>query len=288
MKSICFFASYYTEPALPYYVEVYLKELKNHFTDVVFLNSGNDLSAPAIDFLAKQNIRYTTDQNEGFDFGLWYKAFQRYDTSAYDQVALVNDSCILFKPLTGFVNWSKGNDADFQGMTFSEAIAPHLQSYFLVINQRAISHVHDYFMGNGLLKTINEVIIRYEVGLSTYLLSKGMKMAAYIDNNGYRGEFSPYYHCINYHLEKGVPLIKKKIMFSSYRKDEMFTLARMNFKINPSHYIKLIKKVNADLILDFEKLMSEARSKMRISTKLAYETKRFGILILHVFSKEKK
>ncbi|HOZ87765.1 MAG TPA: rhamnan synthesis F family protein [Bacteroidia bacterium] len=287
MKSICYFASYFTEPVLPYYVEVYLKELKKHFTEVVFLNSGNELAVEAVEFMRLHNISYQTEQNEGFDFGLWYKALQRSDTPAYDQVALVNDSCVLFKSLDEFMNWSKSDNADFQGMTFSESIAPHLQSYFLLINKRAMNHVFDYFTKNAVFKTIGEVILNYEVGLSTYLLAQGMKMAAFVDNNGYRGEFSPYYQCVEYHIEKGIPLIKKKILFSSYRKEELFTLARMNFRIGPSHYIKLIKKRNNDLILDFEKLVSAPGIKPGIFMKLQYETTRIGIVILHLFIKKK-
>ena len=43
------------------------------------------------------------EENEGFDFGLWYHAFLKYNVDLYDKIALVNDSCILFKSLDDFI-----------------------------------------------------------------------------------------------------------------------------------------------------------------------------------------
>jgi hypothetical protein len=91
-----------------------------------------------------------------------------------------------------------------------------------------------------------------------------------MDNNGYEGEFSPYYYCVEYHLSKGIPLIKKKILFASYRKDELFTLARMKFNISPDHYIKLIKKNCKNIILDFEKLRRDVENSINMASKIKY------------------
>ena len=116
-------------------------------------------------------------------------------------------------------------------------------------------------MNHKILDNITDVITTYEVGLSTHLISKGLKIAAFIDNNGYSGEFSPYYYCVDYHIINGIPLIKKKILFSTYRKDELFTLARMNFNISKKYYIDLIQKNNKKLIIDFDKLALEKEIK---------------------------
>lgn len=270
MRSICFFASYFTGNSLPYYITVYLGELKKHFQEVVLLTSQNDLSIESIAFLKAENIRLQIEENEGFDFGLWYKAFQKNGIDTYDQIALVNDSCILFKPLNEFMNWSRSSNADLQGITMSNAIAPHIQSYFLIINKRAIPFVKEYFEQHKLLKDISDVISTYEVGLSSFLISKGLKIDAFMGNNGYDGEFSPYYYCANYHISKGIPVIKKKILFASYRKDELFTLARMRFNISPGHYINLIKKNCKTIILDLDKLRSDQENSISIMAKIKY------------------
>ena len=270
MRSICFFASYFKGNKIPYYITVYLTELKKHFSEVVLLTSQNDLSIESIAFLKAENIRLQIEENEGFDFGLWYKAFQKNEIDTYDQIALVNDSCILFKPLNEFMNWSRSNNADLQGITLSNAIALHIQSYFLIINKRAIPFVKEYFEKHKLLKNISDVIAVYEVGLSSFLISKDLRIDAFMDNNGYNGEFSPYYYCVDYHISKGIPVIKKKILFASYRKDELFTLARMRFNISLSHYINLIKKNCKTIILDLEKLKTDQENSISINAKIKY------------------
>jgi rhamnosyltransferase len=270
MRSICFFASYFKGNKIPYYITVYLTELKKHFSEVVLLTSQNNLSIESIAFLKAENIRLQIEENEGFDFGLWYKAFQKNEIDTYDQIALVNDSCILFKPLNEFMNWSRSNNADLQGITLSNAIALHIQSYFLMINKRAIPFVKEYFEKHKLLKNISDVIAVYEVGLSSFLISKDLRIDAFMDNKGYNGEFSPYYYCVDYHIINGIPVIKKKILFASYRKDELFTLARMRFNISLSHYINLIKKNCKTIILDLEKLKTDQENSISINAKIKY------------------
>ena len=286
MKSICFFASYFSQKHIPYYVQVYLVELKKHFTEVVLLSSQKHLTESNLAFLAKEHIQLSLEDNEGFDFGLWYKALQKYDISTFDRIALVNDSCILFKPLNDLMTWVNINDADMQGITKSEAIAPHLQSYFLVIHSKAIPLTVDYFSQHKILHNIKDVINTYEVGLSSYILAHHLKIDSFVDNDNYSGEFSPYYHCIKYHLKKGIPIIKKKILFSSYRKDELFTLARMNFNISGDFYIDLIKKYNSATIIDFKMLQLDTVGKINAFSKIKYTLTRYLVIIKHLWIKK--
>lgn len=279
MKSVCFFASYFKGTEIPYYMTVYLTELKKHFDDVVLLGSNSKLSENSTEFLSKANIRVQLENNEGYDFGLWYKAFGKYDFKNVNKVALVNDSCILFKPLDEFIKWTHTDTSDMQSITYSEAVSKHLQSYFLVINAKAIPFVRNYFNQHQLKKSIHEVIATYEIGLSKALLSHGFTINSFIDNNGYKGEFSPYYHCIEYHILKGVPVIKKKIIQASYRSDELFTLARMNFTINPHHYIHRIKSGSQHAIIDFNKLIDSLPSQLSTLGLLKYHFTRIFISV---------
>jgi len=265
---------------------VYLMELKKHFTDVVLLTSQSALSENSMHFLRRENIMLYAESNEGYDFGMWYKAFRRFNLETTTRVALVNDSCILYKPLTEFITWLNKNDADLKGMTFSQAIADHIQSYFLVLGDRAIKLTKEYFDKHGVIKDLAKVIQVYELGLSSHLRGQGLTMAAYMDNNGYKGEFSPYYYCVDYHLKKGIPLIKKKIIFSSYRKDELLTLERMNFNIDPQHYVRLIKENNKELILDFDKLQHGNEPALSPVTKMKYHLMRVAIKLLRPMYKK--
>lgn len=280
MRTICFFASHYPGASIPEYIRVYLVELKKHFSQVVLLSTQKKAGTGDLDFLNKEQIQLSPESNEGFDFGLWYKAFHKFDVSAFDKVALVNDSCILFAPLDDFMKWSAGNTADLQGMTASDAVEPHIQSYFMILNRKAVAIAEEYFDRHKVLGSLHEVIHTYEIGLSSYLLAKGCTMAAYLDNAGYSGEFSPYYHRVEHHISKGSPLIKRKILFSSFRRDELFTLARMNFRIDPGHYIRLIKGRNKKLLLDIEKLVQENGKGMTGGEKFRYGFQRMAIQLL--------
>lgn len=288
MRSICFFAAYFTERDIPYYVTVYLQELKKQFGELWLFCSQKDLSDASRRFLEERGIGFSAEKNEGYDFGLWYKALQKHNVEAYDQVALVNDSCVLFASLDGFMNWSRSVNGDLLGITASNARAPHIQSYFLVINKPAIQPVKDYFHEHKIIHDISEVIETYEVGMSTYLISKGLKLEAFMDNNGYEGEFSPYYQCVDYHFSKGVPLIKKKIIFSSYRPKELTTLARMGFNISVNHYLALIKTYNKQLILDLKKLTAGKASGMNPLAKARYQILKRAIAILRPLYKKMK
>jgi lipopolysaccharide biosynthesis protein len=286
VRSLCLFACYFSGADLPYYIEIYLKELKRHFFEVILVAACEKLSQASIEFLSQQGIKWQLEDNEGFDFGLWYKALLRVDALNYDQLVLVNDSCILFKPLDDFMAWQNKTKADFLGMTKSEAIAPHLQSYFLVVNKPAMPMTLSYFKEHKIVANLQNVIGIYELGLSSFLIKNAMKIAAFVDNNGYNGEFAPYYYCVDHHISKGLPLIKKKIIFSSYRKDELFTLARMNFKINSKHYIRLIESSDADLIIDFKQLKPQKKP-LGFYDYLKYVLTRTALNFLHLFLKRK-
>jgi lipopolysaccharide biosynthesis protein len=268
-SSICFFTSYYEEKNIPYYIQAYLSELRKHFTKLVFI-TVHDCSEADKKWLNEKGIDLFETSNEGYDFGAWYKAMKKHDTTGFSRVALVNDSCILFKPLDEFINWADTNSAELKGMTFSESLSKHIQSYFILLEGKAIQHALDYFETHKILPELQKVIHTYEVGMSAYLLSKGVSMDAFVSNNGYSGEHSPYYYCVTQHIEQGIPLIKKKIIFSSYRKDELLTLARMNFKLSPEYYIALIKRNAKNLIIDFAQLCRDRRKGMSELEKLKY------------------
>jgi lipopolysaccharide biosynthesis protein len=270
MKSICLFSSYFTQPGIPYYVKVYLENIIPYFSETVFITNDKELDEESHYFLNLNNISLLKVENEGWDFGMWYKAIVQLDTTQYQQIALINDSCVLFKPLDEFMNWSRADASDLQGITRSDAIAPHIQSYFMIIHKKAIQPTVDYFNKHKVLPDVSSVITTYEVGLSSYLVSMGLKIGSFIDNNHYQGEFSPYYQCIDYHISRGIPVIKKKILFESYRQDELFTLARMNFNISVQYYIDLIKKSTAKPVIDFKKLESDKAEGMSLSAKIKY------------------
>jgi lipopolysaccharide biosynthesis protein len=238
MNSICFFSSYFNKSSLPYYIKFYLDNLIPYFTKIIYITNTKVLSEDSIKYLNERNIQFLLTDNEGLDFGMWYKALKIYDINTYDRVGLINDSCILFKRPDDFFNWLEKKDYDYCGMVDSNAISYHIQSYFLIVNKKAIHEVYNYFMQHEIVK---DVIKIYEIGMCSYLLQKGLKLGACYSTNDYSGEYSPMYYLSEKLIEQGLPLIKKKIILCSYRTNEYLNLMRMKFCINPKHYIKFIK-----------------------------------------------
>lgn len=277
MKAVCLFAAYYTSSQIPYYIRVYITELRKHFDDVILLPGDRELNQADREFLANNKLQVMHTETGGYDFGLWYRALARLDLGNVDRLALINDSCVLFAPLDKFMQWSRSVEARVKGMTISDAVAPHLQSYFLIFDKEALGHVTDYFNHHKTYHSISDVIKNYEIGLSVYLSEKGLKLAAYMDNEGYHGEFSPYYRCINYHLANGIPLIKKKILFGSYRTDELPNLARMGFDVSATYYVNRIKEHHNQLIIDLDRLIQENPSQLGYLQRFGFNLRKLMI-----------
>ena len=284
MKKNCLYASYVDGVGIPYYSGAYLTELKNHFTEVIYLYS-NQLDTDSTDFLKRHSINHQFVTNEGYDFGQWKQALTTINIYEYDQLCLVNDSCILFAPLNNVLTWFNSSFNDFGGLTKSDYDKEHVQSYFLLFNKKTFIDLTSYLNSNIATNNVYQIISDFEIGLSQYLISKNYSYDSFLSNNGYKGEFSPYYQCVKLHVENGSPMIKKKILFSSYRKEELFTLARMNFEIDINPYIELIKQYNTQLILSFEKLFNSEQNKMSQWNRLKYDVTR---IFIQLYKKIKK
>ena len=193
---------------------------------------------------------------------MWYKAFNEFPVLSYDSIGLVNDSCILFKNLDSVFNRINEGAFDYCGLTDSNAISYHIQSYFTIINKNAIKLVHDYFSKHGIYNDLKDVIKSYEVGLSTHLLENQMTLGACFSTKDYKGEYNPMLYMTDELIERGIPMIKKKIIFCSFRKDEFLNLMRMNFNLNPQHYMNHIKQRNQSVeMIDFNKVMQDNSKK---------------------------
>lgn len=292
MKSICFYSSYFTHDYIPYYVKFYLEELEKHFSEIIFLTNEKQLKETELTYLKQKNITLKFVSNEGFDFGMWYKAFKEFKPLDYDRVGLINDSCVLFKPLTDVFKWIDSNDFDYCGLVSSKSVALHVQSYFIVINKNAIKPVYDYFMENGLISDYKKVIYTYEIGLSANLRKQGLKIAAMFTSKNDIAAQNPSFLVIEEFIKGGLPMIKKKIIFRSYRKGEYLSMLRMNFKLNQNVYIKLIKEVNKNvLLIDFNLAIKDFKRSSNIDIYLYnivlffYQTAKKSKLLTALFHK---
>lgn len=258
MKSICFFSSYFNQDTVPYYIRYYIEELRNYFSEFVFVTNEKALSDKDLSYLNSHNIDLLLVANEGFDFGMWYKAMKKYDITTYDRVGFVNDSAVLFKPLTETFRWIDASGLDYAGLVSSRRITFHVQSYFIIINKNAIKPVYDYFMANGIIEEYQKVIQIYEVGLSDYLRKLNLKVGAQYYSKRNIEQHNPSFLIIDELIKEGLPVIKKKIIFRSYRRGEYVSLLRMSFNVDQRYYINLIKSVNnREGLIDFDKVLND-------------------------------
>jgi|ERR1700757_3484024 len=249
MKSICLFCSYFTSDNIPNYVQFYIKELTKHFTKVIFITNEKKLVESSLSFLENNKIEPFFVANEGHDFGMWYKAMLKYNIEEYDRLGLVNDSCILFKPLDDYFNWLNSQNLDYAGMTDTEEIIYHIQSYFLTINKKAIKPTLEFFKQHGLQVNRQDVINIYELGLSKYLGEINLSTGAWFSYKKYMPKYNPSLYAAKKMITDGFPLIKKKILFNSFSINEYKEIGKHNFDNNPKNYISTIKDANKTITI---------------------------------------
>jgi lipopolysaccharide biosynthesis protein len=260
--SICLFSSFFTGSKLPFYVWYYLSNLKPHFSKIVFITNQKEDNQWQKE-LENLGIDILEVQNEGYDFGMWGKAIELYQIGQYEMVALVNDSCILFRPLDEEMNRIASMKEEYIGLVISDRIESHIQSYFIVARGRAVSLMADYFRLKGLITEYRQVIHTYEIGMSQYMLANGVKIAGLYNAEHRNYPKNPSFARIGELIEEGIPMIKKKIMFRNYRGLEHYWVVRMNFNTDYRHYVRKIRAryPGDNRLIDFDRVMLDAPRK---------------------------
>ena len=233
-KSLCIFTHFSVLPHIPYYVLVYVNELSNYFDEVIVAANQRDFTNDQNSF--SNNVTIQFFENEGYDLGMFYKVFQTIQYEKYKQVACVNDSNILFNKLDSIFEWGKKSQSDFWGLIDSNE-KPwfsthqknyHIQSHFIVFNESTVKYLSTFFENTDIQHILNEkdikklrrlVIDQWEIGLSQFLLSKGLKSNSFINSVSFLAEHKSKIKNITHSLYKelikeGYPLIKKKIILS--------------------------------------------------------------------------
>lgn len=267
-RKLCVFSHYYEGDFIPFYVLVYIKELKNYFDEFILVTNNRHLSNKDEILDAKTFIFPV--ENEGYDFGMFYKVFNTLDFEKYDQIACVNDSNIVFGSLEFLFNWGNKQHVDFWGLvdswqkpkTSHHKEFYHVQSHFLVFNKKAIEILPEYLNNINFQQLIQEkdkkqlrknVIETWEIGVSQYLIKNQLKCKTYIDSKQYSKTF---YNGENVNVtiklyrkivRLGIPIIKRRVVNK--------TIWSLVFK-NKQPWKKLILKY-ADQNFQPEKIITE-------------------------------
>lgn len=232
-KSLCIFIHFSEQQHIPYYVQIFANELARFFDDVVLLSNNRTLkSIPAL----LNNVLISFQENEGYDFGRFYNYYKTINKDDYYRIACVNDSNILINNLDNVLKWENIVHFDFWGLVDSyekpwfstSSDNHHIQSHFLIFHKKAIDLLDDYFKSVRIDEFFNEkspkalrrkVIDKWEIGLSQFMKSNGVKIGHFFDSKEVTEQFSIRMDSNISHtlyqelLISGYPLIKKKVIF---------------------------------------------------------------------------
>ena len=234
-KSVCVFSHYFSGNYFPLYVRLFLEELQRHFDEIVLVTNLREISNE--EAIRSPKVSILKVKNEGYDMGMFYKGFQTLHPVEYETIAFVNDSNILFGKLNFLFDWAKTQNVSFWGLMDSHARPPfsvhannyHLQSHFIVFNRSSLPFLQEYlnkinldeFRNEPNIKKLREKVINvWEIGLSQFLLSKELTSAAFVDSSEYQTKYvknTDVNVSLKLHdkiIENGVPVIKKKVVFS--------------------------------------------------------------------------
>ncbi len=154
-----------------------LQVMQHLCVDLIFI-SNSPLTDQDRAQLSKSCSTIIVNNNTGYDFYMWKLGLKSVELSLYDQVVLMNSSVFgpLFDMDAAFVQMSQLS-CDFWGITECFQMQPHIQTYFLVFNQKVIRSEAFQSFWHGVLPYTNkmQVIQSYEVGLTQWLVESGFQ-----------------------------------------------------------------------------------------------------------------
>ena len=206
MKRAVVFAHYDKDAIIDDYVIYYIENLKK-VSDIIIFVSCNDLSETEKNKLNVNHI--IAEEHDEYDFGSYKRGFiylkENNLLTDIDELIFANDSCYapLF-PFEDMFNKMENEQCDFWGVTknhigieknnegkYRRVVKPHCQSYFLVYKNKVFESdcFFNFIINVKKENCKNDIIIKYEMGLSEALDKNGFCSASYIKEQNYH--FNP-------------------------------------------------------------------------------------------------
>jgi cupin superfamily acireductone dioxygenase involved in methionine salvage len=165
-----------------------IKYLKNECITIAVANSNNlPLNNKLNKYLEKKKIlHYDIDNDSTYDFGKWVYLLYQIDYSNYDFVIFMNDSIILEKSITHFINLTIKRNLELYGYNDSTQTKYHYQSYLFSIRSDAIHKFINMFNSKkDYIRNQLDVINNYETKMIEYFASYDcfLKIANDFNNN---------------------------------------------------------------------------------------------------------
>jgi hypothetical protein len=173
--TLALFSSYFMTDEVPDTVRVYLAELRRFHDRLVFItNDDRELVQADQLWLKTLDIELFPTRNEGYDFGMWFKALRREDIGKISRLTLANDSCVPLRRFDEFFQWQASRGDGYFGLINSNEIKPHIQSYFLVMTAPGIAQFLSFCEAKGPPLDYRDAIYGYELELTAHMRKNGL------------------------------------------------------------------------------------------------------------------
>lgn len=163
-------------------------------------------------------------------------------------------------------------DYDFWGVAKNIEIDLHVQSYFLVFKPKVFNSKIFIDFINNITKqsTVDEVILKYEIGLSQTLLKAGFRAGSFIHPDKVKIKYRRFHTCnltsyLIWFIRHGSPLLKKKALYNTESNKEgllkTFIFSKLtNSRLIKNHLLLIIikekvKRINRKIKSAFAKLI---------------------------------
>jgi len=182
-KIAAVFAHYNRHDLVADYVFQLLDGLQQLGADILFV-STSAIDPVSEEKLGKICVKVHQRPNVGGDILGYAYGVDYFAGGDYDELILCNDSVYgPFRSLGPIFGEMRSRGLDFWGMTESYDVAPHVQSYFVVLGRRILEDPRfvDFWAWSDWFRPKTHLIYRYEVGLTQQLLQWGYRYETYVD-----------------------------------------------------------------------------------------------------------
>ena len=209
----CIFCHHSDKNYIPNYVLYYVEKLSKYL-DVTIITNRREIDNPIGEIYLYNN--------EGYDFGMYSK----HITQPFNEpLFLINDSTILFNDPGELIKKILEIDADLVGITSSNEIKPHIQSYWWVLYPNIQGHFIKYLSDMGVKKEYIDVIHTYEIGFCEYIRSLGYKLGSIYNEES---SLNPMIHKADI-ISDIAPLVKKRINYKSIIENKKEDTLNLNY-----------------------------------------------------------
>jgi lipopolysaccharide biosynthesis protein len=186
-KRVVLYVSFDAQSRIAEHVVKQLTAFQGQGYQSVFVSTSPEISENDLNKIKNLVSICVLRKNEGYDFASWKVAYSFIAEQAknLESLVLMNDSCLGPEyDLTETLSLMRSESDVVYGISKSEEIAEHIQSYFYHFGATVLKQVfsHEFFKRIRVVHSKWAVVRYFEIGGSTFLIKNGVKLKALVDS----------------------------------------------------------------------------------------------------------